>query len=326
MIRAVVRSMVLVGTAATSGCAIAKENLSYPIRPIRLIAPAVIGSPPDVVARLIGEKLAIAFKQPFVIDNRPGGSGVIGLEALAKAPADGYTLGAVGMVFMAVTPRLVTSLRYDTARDFMPITIVAWNYNVLVVPMSVPASNIAQLIALARAKPGQLRYSSGGNGTPAHLGSELLKHETGIDLRHIPYKGGPAAALALLTGDADVMIGAVGAVSPSVKGGRLRALATSAPNRIRAFPDLPTFAESGYPRVVVRDWQAFIAPAATPAAVVQRLNNAILKVVASSDVRERLDLLGMEPAELGVERAAEQMGADTRLWTQRIAELGIKPD
>ena len=326
MIRAAARPLVVVITAATAGCAMAKENVPYPIRPIRLIAPAVVGSPPDVVARLIGEQLSIAFKQPFVIDNRPGASGVIGLEALAKAPADGYTLGAVGMVFMAVTPRLVTSLRYDTARDFIPITIVAWNYNVLVVPAGVPASDIVQLIALAKAKPGQLRYSSGGNGTPAHLGSELLKREAGIDLRHIPYKGGPAAALALLTGDADVMIGAVGAVSPSVKGGKLRALATSAPNRIKAFPDLPTFVESGYPRVVVRDWQGFIAPAATPAAVVERLNGAILKVVAASDVRERLELLGMEPAELGVERAAEQMRTDTKLWAQRIAELGIKPD
>jgi tripartite-type tricarboxylate transporter receptor subunit TctC len=273
---------------------VAQENAPYPGRPIRLIVPAVIASPPDVVARLIGEKLATAFKQPIVIDNRPGASGVIGLEALAKAPSDGCTLGAVGMVFMAVTPKLVSPLRYDTARDFMPITIIAWNYNVLVVPPNVPANDLAQLIALAKAKPGQLRYSSGGNGTPAHLGSELLKREAGIDLRHIPYKGGPAAALALSTGDVEVMIGAVGAVSPTIKSGKLRALATSAPSRIKAFPDLPTFVEAGYPRVVVRDWQAFIAPAATPRAVVARLNGSILRIVAAADVRERLELFGME--------------------------------
>ena len=326
MIRDATRLMVVAILASAPARAEAAQGKPFPARPIRLIAPAIVGSPPDVVARLVSEKLAMGFEQPIVIDNRPGASGAIGLEALAKAPADGYTLGAVGMVFMAVTPRLLTSLRYDSVRDFTPITIIAWNYNVLVVPASVPINDIAQLIATAKAKPGQLRYSSGGNGTPAHLGTELLKREAGIDLRHIPYKGGPAAALALLTGDAEVMIGAVGAVAASVKAGKLRALATSAPKRIYAFPELPTFAEAGYPRVVVRDWQAIIAPAATPAPVLERLNAAILKAVAAPDVRGRLDVLGMEPAELGLQQATAQMRSDMQHWARLIAELGIKAD
>ena len=326
MIRGATQTLAFVVILAAVARAAADERAPYPIRPVRVIVPAVVTSPPDVVARLLGEKLTAAFRQPFVIDNRPGASGVIGLEALAKAPADAYTIGSVGMVFMAVTPHLVSSLRYDAERDFVPITIVAWNSNVLVVPPSVPVGDLAQLIALAKARPGQLRYASGGNGTPAHLGLELLKREARIDLRHIPYKGGPAAALALLTGDVDVMIGAVGAVSPSIKAGKLRALATSAPHRIKAFPDLPTLVESGYSRVVVRDWQAFIAPAATPQAMLARLNGAILTSMAAADVRERLELLGMEPAALEGERAQEQLRADTKLWAWRIAELGIRAD
>jgi tripartite-type tricarboxylate transporter receptor subunit TctC len=318
--------MFSVAAASMALGSMAQDGLPYPTRPIRVIAPAVIGSPPDVVARLVGEKLANEFKYPIVVDNRPGASGVLGLEALAKAPSDGHTLGAVGMVFMAVTPRLLPSLRFDTARDFTPITIIAWNYNVLVVPASSNLNDVSQLISAAKSRPGQLRYASGGNGTPAHLGAELLKREAGIDLRHIPFKGGPAAALALLTGDADLMIGAVGAVSPSVKGGRLRALATSAPKRIKTFPELPTFVEAGYSQVVVRDWQAFIAPTGTSPVVLERLNGAILKAIAAPDVRGRLELLGMEPAELGLQHAAAQMRADIQDWARLINELGIKAD
>ncbi|HZN24815.1 MAG TPA: tripartite tricarboxylate transporter substrate binding protein [Burkholderiales bacterium] len=296
------------------------------MRPIRLIVPTTPGGPPDIIARVIGEKIGEAFGQPVIVDNRPGASGAIGLEMLARAPADGHTLGAVGMPFVAITPHLLPRLPYDTAKDFTPITLVAWNYNILAVPSTSPVTSVAQLIATARAKPGVMRYSSGGNGTPAHLTSELLKRETAIDVMHVPYKGAAAAVTAVVAGEADFIVGATGALTPHLSTGRLRALATSAPNRIRAYPDLPTLAELGYPKVVFRDWQAIFAPAGTPAHVIDRLHLAITKATAERSSRQRLDALGMEIAGLGLKETAAQVRADVNQMRRLVHEMKIRFD
>jgi tripartite-type tricarboxylate transporter receptor subunit TctC len=307
-------------------CLRAKELTAYPSRPIRLIVPTTPGGPPDIVARVIGEKIGAAFGQPVVVDNRPGASGAIGLEMLAKALPDGHTLGVIGMPFVAVTPHLMPRLPYDTAKDFMAIALVAWNYNVLAVPGTSPAKTVTQLIAMARAKPGLIRYASGGNGTPAHLTSELLKRNAAIDIMHVPYKGAAAAVSAVLSRETDFIVGATGALTPHLATGRLRALATSAPNRIRAYPDLPTFVEMGYPKVVFRDWQAIFAPAGTPAHVIERLHLAIAKATAESSSRERLEALGMEVAGLGLSETAAQVRADVHQVGQLVTELKIKLD
>lgn len=303
-----------------------QERGLYPVRPIRLIVPTTPGGPPDVVARVIGEKLAAALGQPVVIDNRPGASGAIGLGALAKAVPDGYTLGVIGMPFIAVTPSLIAKLPYDTIKDFTPIALVAWNYNILVVPAASPARSVAQLIAVTKAKPGTLRFSSGGNGTPAHLVAELLKREAKIEILHVPYKGAPAAVGALLTGEADLMIGFVGALSAYIKADRLRALATSAPQRIAAYPELPTFVELGYPQVVMRDWQGVFAPTGTPRSIIDRLQMEIARATGTASVKERLEALGLELSGVGSQQAVTQIKSDVQQWSQLIRDLGIKAD
>jgi tripartite-type tricarboxylate transporter receptor subunit TctC len=303
-----------------------KEPASYPVRPIRLIVPTTPSAPPDIVARVIGEKLAAALGQPVVVDNRPGAMGSIGLEAMAKAAADGYTLGVIGMPFIAVTPKLLPRIPYDTTKDFAPVALVAWNYNILTVPAVAPVKSVAHLIAAAKAKPGALRFSSGGNGTPAHLASELLKREANIDIMHVPYKGAAAAVTAMLTGEVDMMIGFVGAVSPYIKTGRLRALATSAPKRISAYPELPTFVELGYPRVQISDWQGVFAPRGTPGHVMGRLHVEIAKATAMAEVKERLEAMGMEVARAGPQEAAVQIRSDIQQWSQLIRDVGIKAD
>jgi tripartite-type tricarboxylate transporter receptor subunit TctC len=316
----------MVALSTFSCCLGAKELTAYPLRPIRMIVPTTPGSPPDIIARVIGEKISATFGQPVIVDNRPGAGGAIGLEMLAKAPADGHTLGAIGMPFVAVTPHLLGRLPYDTAKDFTPITLVAWNYNVLAVPSTSAVTSVPQLIALANARPGLVRYASGGNGTPAHLTSELLKREAGIDMMHVPYKGAAAAVSAVVAGEADLIVGATGALTPHLTTGRLRALATAAPNRIRAYPQLPTFAELGYARVVFRDWQTIFAPAGTPMHVIERLHLAIAKAIAESSSRQRVEALGMELAGLNLNETAEQVRVDVKQVGRLVTELKIKPD
>ena len=251
---------------------------------------------------------------------------MIGLETLAKSRADGHTLAAVGMPFIAVTPRLLPRLPYNAERDFALITLVAWNYNILAVPTTSSITSVPQLIATAKAKPALLRYSSGGVGTPAHLTSELLKREAAIDMLHVPYKGAPTAVSAVVAGEVDLIIGATGALTPHLTAGRLRALATSAPNRLRAYPELPTFADLGYPRVVFRDWQAIFVPTGTPAHVMARLQTEITKAIATSGSRERLEALGMEVAGVEPQQALVRIRADVDQVGQLITDMKIKAD
>src|SRR4029453_13091212 len=187
----------------------ARDSAVYPTRPVRLVAPTPPGSPPDLVARVMAEKLATALGQAVVVDNLAGATGTIGIAVVAKSPADGYTLAAIGMPPL-VLAGFITPRPFDPERDLSPIALVAWNYNILVVPAASPAKSVAQLIAAAKARPDVLRYSSGGNATPGHLASELLKREAAVDILHVPYKGAAAAAAAMLVGEVDMQIGAVG--------------------------------------------------------------------------------------------------------------------
>lgn len=323
------RTLIWIAAAGlTAACppGFAYKSAGYPLKSIRVVVATTPGGPPDVVARVIGEKLSTAYAQPVIIDNRPGAGGSIGMALVAKAAADGYTLTVAGMPFIAIAPRLLPKLPFDPERDFTPVALIAWNYNVLVVPGTSPAKSVAQLIELAKTKPGALRFSSGGNGTPAHLVSELLKREARIDLAHIPFKGAAAGVNALLSGDADMMIGAVGVITPHIRSGRLRALATSAQRRIAAFPELPTFVEMGYANVHIRDWQGLLVPAGTPPAVIESLYAEIAKAIGTNDVRERLESLGMEVVGAGGAQTRAQIRDDIRRWAQVIRDVGIKAD
>ncbi len=302
----------------------AQRPAAYPTKPIRIIVAGPPGIPPDVVARILGERLAAPLGQPVVVENRPGTSGIVGLDALAKSAPDAYTLGIISMP-VTVTPSLVARMPYDMERDFAPVGLVAWAYPILAVSVAKPMKSVADLVAAAKAKPGALNFASGGNGTPPHLAGELFKRVAGVDIIHIPYNGAVAGVAAVLSGDADMMIGATGAMSPHVKAGKLRALATSSPRRIAAFPDLPTFVELGYD-VEVRDWLGFLAPAGTRRDLIERLHSEMAKVTAKPETRQRLEALGVEVADMGPEEFRTHIRSELQKWAKVVRDAGIKPD
>jgi tripartite-type tricarboxylate transporter receptor subunit TctC len=220
---------------------------------------------------------------------------------------------------------LVPKKPFDIERDLAPVTLTNWNYQVLAV-RAASFRSVADLIAAAKAKPGALNFASGGNGTPPHLAGELFKRTAGVDIIHIPYKGALEGVSAVLAGDAAMMIGAAGAISPHVKSGKLRALATSAPQRIAAYPDLPTFAELGYPEVQLRDWQGIVAPAGTPKDLIARLHAEIAKAAATPDAGRRFEALGMEVADIGPEEFRAHIRSELHRWAKGVRDVGIKPD
>ena len=302
----------------------APARAAYPDRPIRLVVPTVPGTVPDVISRLLGERLAAELGQPVVVENRPGAIGTIGLNAVAKAEPNGYTLGVLTVPYI-VAPSLLAQMPYDTERDLAPVTLVAWNYAVLAVPAGSPVRSVADLVALARAKPGALKFSSAGNATPPHLSGELFKRATDIDVLHVPYKGGAPSAAALMTGEVDMAFAAPGAIAQYVKAGKLRVLATSAPRRLAAYPDLPTLQELGY-AVELSDWQGIVAPAGTPKEVTAALHAGITRVLAAHEFRQRLDALGMVPAGMGPGEYASYIHDEIRRWGKLVRDAGIKAD
>jgi len=297
---------------------------AYPSKPIRLVVSTGPGAPPDVMARLLGEKLVASLGQPVIVENRPGASGSIGMNAVAKAPPDGYTIGIFSMGY-TTAPSMVAHMPYDTERDLAPVTMLSRDSNLLIVPANSPAKSVAELVALGKAKPGQLKFASGGNSTPAHLAGELFKREAGIDIVHIPYKTPPAGAAAVLAGDVDMMFGATVAVTPHIKSGRVRVLAASTPKRIPAFPDVPTLAELGYPGVVVSNWAGIVTPAGTPKEIIDRLGTEIRKILAMPDVLERLERLGVEASPASAEEFGALIRSELKRWNQLVRDAGIKP-
>lgn len=297
---------------------------AYPDRPIKLIAPAAPGTVPDVLARLIGERLGRALAQPVVVENRPGAIGTIGLGAVAKSAPNGYTLGVLTVPYI-VAPSLIAQMPFDIERDLVPVTLIARNYSVLVVQTTSSIRSIAELIDLARSKPGGLKYSSPGNATPPHLAAEFFKRAAGIELTHIPYKGVAPAVAALLAGDVDLYLASPGVVASQVQAGKLRPLATSAPRRLAVLPDLPTLTELGY-AVEMSDWQGIVVPAGTPREIITRLHAELATIVAEPDMRARLQALGMEPGDLGPDQFALHVKNEIARWGKLVRDAGIKAD
>jgi tripartite-type tricarboxylate transporter receptor subunit TctC len=299
---------------------------AYPSKPVRLIVQFTPGTSTDIIGRLIAQKLTEAWGQPVIVDNRPGAGAVIGTEAAAKAPADGYTMVMAVSSAFGINPGLVPNLPYDVMRDFALITNIVFTPQTLLVPANSPAKTMKELVALAKAKPGALNYGSLGSGSTSHLTMELFRSTTGIQITHVPYKGSPPAYTDLFSGNIQLMFDAVPAVIPHAKSGKLLALAVGSSTRSPFLPDVPTVAESGYPGFEAVGWIGLAAPIKTPDAVLNKINSDVVKILATADMKERLAGLGVTPE--GGTRA--QFTAFVRneiaKWGKLIKDANIKAD
>ena len=300
---------------------------AYPARSVRFIVPYPPGSGTDIVARMLGQKLAEAWGQHVVVDNRPGAGAIIGVDAVARAAPDGYTIGIADNGPLAINPALYPKLPYNPVRDFAPVTLVANLPFILVVHPDVPATSVAELVALAKSRPGQINYASVGNGSAVHLATELLKTRAAIDLVHVPYKGSAPALNGLLSGEASVMFVNLLSSMQLVKAGKLRALATGTPKRLLAAPDLPTVAEAGVPGYEFQAWFGVVAPAATPRAIVERLNLDLRRVIAMPEIRDRMiNQGGLEPVGSTIESFAALIPGEIERWGRLVRETGARVD
>ena len=298
---------------------------SYPGKPIRLILGFPPGGGVDIVARQIAPMLSERLGQQVVIDNRAGAAGNIALEMLAKAPPDGYSLMLV-TPSIAVNPALYRKLPFDPVHDFAPVTLVATSALILAVHPSLPAKSVTQLIALAKARPHQLSYSSGGNGSAAHLAYELFKGMTGVDIVHVPYKGIAPALIALLAGEVQLTFGTLPSTLPHVRTGKLRALAVTSPKRSTFLPDMPSVSEAGVPGYESAQWYGALLPAGTPPAIVARLNREFTAVVEMADVKTRLSSEGLETTTSTPEQFAAFIKSELAKWGKVVKESGMRID
>jgi tripartite-type tricarboxylate transporter receptor subunit TctC len=297
----------------------------YPTRPIRLIVPYTPGGPADIVARVLGQHLGEALGTAVVIDNRGGANGIIGTEAAAKAAPDGYTLLFGTIQTHGVNPGLVAKLPYDPVKDFIAVAPATTFPFLLAVTPTLPASSVADLIALAKAKPGLLNYSSAGVGTGTHLAGELLKSLAHLDITHVPYKGGGDALTDVIAGRIEMTFVGVPAALPFIRTGKLKALAITGTRRLAELPAIPTVAET-LPGFEVSSWNGFFAPAGTPAAIVNRLNDQLAQILRLPDVKERLTTLGAEPMTGTPEQFGMYVREEIAKWGKVVKAAGIKPE
>jgi tripartite-type tricarboxylate transporter receptor subunit TctC len=279
--------------ACATGTVQAQAPVAAPAAPLVILVGGPPGTPGDIVARAISGPLAIELGQPVVVENRPGAAGTVAMAALARGRGDGQTLGVLGLQ-SAVAPSLLKTMPYDTARELVPVRQRSSVSNVLVVRPDGPFGSLADVLVAGRGD--SLTYASGGNGTPAHLAAELFRQETGLKLQHVPFNGAVAGVTALLGGHVQLMFATTPSVLPLIRSGKLRALATSAAQRLPGLPELPTLAESGLPAVTVRDWHGLVAPAGTAPQRIEQLSSAVAKALATEAVQQRLAAAGLEPA------------------------------
>jgi len=306
-------------------CATAVAQTTYPARPVRFIVPSAAGGGTDIIARAISLKLAESLGQPFVVENRPGAGQMIGIELAAKSPADGYTI-LMAASTLAINPIMYKHVSYDPLRDFAPITQAATLANVIVVHPSLPVKSIAELIAYAKQRPGQLNFASAGIGTSPQMSIELLKSMAGIDMVHIPYKGTAPGVVDLLAGQVLVMAPNLLTALPHIKAGKLRALAVTSVRRSEGLPDVPTVAESGLAGYDSTQWYGVLAPAGTPKEIVARLHEAIVHALRDPEVGKRLAADGAEAVGSGPEEFAAFIKSETEKWARVATAAGIKPE
>ncbi|ARP89266.1 LacI family transcriptional regulator [Bordetella genomosp. 9] len=305
--------------AATAACA------QYPDHPIKMVVPYSAGGAADAQSRIVAVKLSARLGQQVIVENRPGASGTIGAAAVARAPADGYTL-LYDATAHAVNPVLYKTLSYDSKRDFLPISLVSLTPNLLVVRTESPYRTIADLTAAARQKPGHITFATPGQGTAQHIAAALYAQGNGLQLTHIPYKGGAPALTDLMGGQVDMMFSNMAASSPLVKSGKLRALAVSARERVAGFPQVPTVAESGVRDYAVYEWNGVFAPAGTPKDVAARLETEMRAVLQDPEVRRRLEELGAQPIGSSSQDFARFVGEEMQRAEQVLSASGIKQE
>ena len=310
-------------TVVVAGAAHAQN---YPIKPVRVITPFTGGSAIDVLARVIGQKLGDTWGQQVIIDNRIGANGIIGTEAAAKAPPDGYTVYLGNIATLAVNPHLYLKLPYDSIKDFMPVTMAATIPVVLVVHPSLPVKSVKELIALAKAHPGQLNYASGGTGSAQHLPMEMLRVETGINIVHVPYKGLGPAFSDVLGGQVPMMFTGVSNVVPYMKTGRLRVLAIGSPKRSTTLPEVPTVAEAGVPGFDFDSWTGYLLPAGAPSSLISKLHADITRTLTVPEVRDKLVTLGFDLVGSTPEAMAALIRNDLARFGKLVKAAGIKPE
>jgi tripartite-type tricarboxylate transporter receptor subunit TctC len=298
---------------------------AFPARAVRVIVPFPPGGGTDIISRTVAQKLNETWGQPVIIDNRGGANGIIGTDLGAKAKPDGYTLLVV-IATHAINPSLYRKLPYDTATDFVPITLMAQYPFILTIHPSVPARTVREFIALAKTKPGQLSYASSGNGSGPHLGFELFKSTAKIDVVHVPYKGAGPANLDLIAGQVQAMFNNFLAAMPQIKGGKLRVLAVTSDKRSAVMPELPTLAESGLARFDVTGWYALLAPAGTPREIVSKVHGDVAGALRAPAVHSRLSNEGAEPVGSTPEQFAAFLRAEIQKWERVIRDAKVTPE
>lgn len=299
---------------------------SYPVRPVRLVVPFAAGGPTDILGRLYAEKLTAHWGQQVLVDSRPGASGTLGANIVATANPDGYTVLFGSTSTFAVNQVVLKHIPYDIVRDFNFIGLASNGPHVLMVRAGFPAKTAKDLIALAKKEPGKIRYGSAGTGTIIQMTVELFRLHTGIDIQHVPYKGGGPSVIALLGGEVDLVINDLSVILPHVKSGKGVALAVSNPKRLAPIPDVPTFAEIGYPDIVASTWFGVAVPRKTPNPVIARLTDAHRSVVSSLDYKTRLDTLAMEPLILTPQQTQEFLKREIDKWRKVADAAGIKAE
>ena len=304
----------------------AQAQAAYPTKPILVILPLGAGSAADVAVRTLAERLSAVLKQQLVVENQPGAAGLIGTERAAKAAPDGYTLTALNSSIMATLPHVYAKVGYDPFKSFAPITMLVTIPTVLIVHPSLPVKSVKDLLTLAKARPGQILYSSGGVGSPQHLAMEMFRSVANVNLLHVPYKGAPPATLDLVGGHVQAMFNGLSFPLPHIKSGRLRALAMAGAKRSDLLPEVPTVREAGVTGYVYEQWLALLAPARTPPEIITRLNAESVKILGSQDVRDILFKQALEAQGGAPENVTRALNTDFAQMAKIIKQVGIKPE
>ena len=321
--RLVLRLGCMLAVVITTSAAVCAQG--YPAKTIRLLVPYPPGGGTDIIARIVGQKLAESVGQQIVIDNRGGAGGTIGTDVVAKAPGDGYTL-LMAPTSHVINPSIYSKLPYDTVKDFAPITLAASATIVLVAHPSLPVTSVTELIAFAKARPGEINFGSAGNGTVFHLTGELFKRQAGVDMVHVPFKGGGPTIASLVGGQISIAFETMLALSPHIKAGRVRGLAVTGAQRSSVMPQLPTIAELGFPGIVAENWYGFYAPAATPKEIITRLHDEIVKILRMPDIKERFQSQGTEVVGNTPEQLAAYIRNEMVKWSATAREAGARLD
>ena len=306
-----------------SGLATAAAAQGFPAKPLRIVTPFPAGGGVDIVSRAYAQRLSTALAQPVIVDNRAGADGMIGTELVARSPKDGYTLLFASTGPLVINPAFTPKIAYDTVRDFAPITLAVENPMCLVVHPSVPARTVRELVAFAKSRPGQLNYASGGIGNALHLAGEMFRSLAGVDIVHVPYKGGAPAVIDLVAGNVHMMISSIPMMLPQIRSGRLRPLAVNSPERLPLLPEVPTMREAGLPNFGANSWYGILAPAGVPPATLDRLSAESVRILRSDDMRGYLVQQGAYAVGNTREEFAAHIRAELAKWARVVKAAGL---